>query len=145
MKSNIIFFDSLENTKRGALRWLVIFPIFIVLTFLWFLLTKKPLYDKHIDNVSISRYIVALIISSLLISSAVGVHNPNNAITAVTYAGLVGLVVYGITNVALLATSNKWGYTVSVIDTLWGVVNTSFLGYILYIFVNKFSNTLAPV
>ena len=145
MKSKIIFFDSLENSKRGTLRGAIIFPIFIILTLVWLFFTKKPLYDKHIDNVHTSRYIVALIISGLLLVSALGVHNPDNITTAVTYASLVGLVVYGITNVVLLSTSNKWDYIISIIDILWGVISTAFLGYVLYIVVNRFSTILAPV
>lgn len=145
MKTKILFFDSLENTKRGALRCIIIFPIFIILTLMWLFFTKKSLYDEHIDDVHGSRYIVSLTVSGLLILSALGVHDPDNIATAVTYATLVGLVIYGVTNSVLLATLNKWDYTISVIDILWGTASTTFLGYILYIIVNKFSNTLAPI
>ena len=145
MKSKIIFFDSSENSKRGTLRGMIIMPIFILLTLMWLFFTKKSLYDEHMDDVHGSRSIVSLVVSGLLIVSALGVHNPDSITTAVTYAALVGLVTYGITNAVLLATLNKWDYTISVIDILWGIVSTAFLGYILYIVVNKFSDTLAPV
>jgi uncharacterized membrane protein len=145
MKSTIVFFDTSENGKRGTLRGLVIFPIFIILTLIWFLLTKKSLYNKHIDQVDNSRIWVAMGVSALLIVSAVGIQTPDTVKKAVVYSGLVGLVVYGITNVVLLATSKKWGYGIAAIDTIWGILSTALLGYILYEVVQKWPNTFAVV
>ena len=145
MKSTLVFFDSSENGKRGTLRGLVLFPIFIILTFIWFFLTKKPLYDTHIDQVNKSRIWVAMGVSALLIVSAVAVHTPNTVKKAIVYSGLVGFVVYGICNAVLLATSNKWGYGIALIDTLWGIISTALLGYILYEVVKKWPNTFAVV
>lgn len=165
MKSSIVFFDTSENGNRGTLRGLVIFPVFIILTLLWFFFTKKPLYDVHIDSVSKDRLWVAMIISALLIVSALGVHTPNKVleekdkddsvkpvkqpvkpvIKAVVYAALVGLVVYGIKNVSMLATSNIWDYQISLIDTVWGVGSTALLGYILFNVVEKWPEIFAAV
>jgi uncharacterized membrane protein len=145
MKSTIVFFDSFENSKRGTLRGLVIFPIFIILTLLWFSLTKKQLYDKHIDKVDKYRIWIAIGVSALLIVSALGVHTPNTVKKAVFYSGLLGLVLYGISNITLLSASKKWGYSIAIIDTSWGVLSTSLLGYILYVVVQKWPNTFAEV
>ena len=145
MKSTLVFVDTSKNGKRGTLRGLVILPIFIVLTLLWFLITKKPLYDKHIDQVSKTRLWVAMGVSALLIVSAVAVHTPDTVEKAVVYSGLVGFVVYGICNAVLLATSNKWGYGIALIDTLWGIISTALLGYILYEVVKKWPNTFDVV
>jgi uncharacterized membrane protein len=145
MKSNIVFFDTLENSKKGTLRGLVIFPIFIILTLLWFLLTKKSLYDKHIDKVPNSRLWISMGISALLIVSALGIHNPNTLRKAVVFGALVGLVVYGIANAVLLSASKKWDYTISFIDTLWGILSTAFLAYILYKIVKKWPKTFQVV
>ena len=137
MKSTLVFTDNIENSKRGLFRGLVIFPIYIILTLGWFLLTQKSLYDKHIDKVSLSKIIVALTVTSILIVSAIGVHTPNTARKAIVYGALVGLVVYGVSNSVLLATSKKWGYVISLIDIIWGVISTALLGYILYIIVEQ--------
>jgi uncharacterized membrane protein len=145
MKSSIVFFDNLENSKRGTLRGMVIFPIFILITLVWFFFTKKPLYDKHIDTVSKDRLWVALSVSALLTVSAIGVHTPNTLQKAVVFSGLVGFVVYGITNATMLATTKKWDYSISLIDILWGIFSTSLLGYILYIVVNKWPEIFASV
>ena len=45
MKSSIIFMDNLRNSKRGTLRGTIIFPIFIIITILWFNTTK--IYTKY--------------------------------------------------------------------------------------------------
>ena len=145
MKSSIVFFDNLENSKRGTLRGMVIFPIFILITLVWFFFTKKPLYDKHIDTVSKDRLWVALFVSGLLIVSAIGVHTPDTLQKAVVFSGLVGFVVYGITNSVMLAVTKKWNYSISFIDILWGIFSTSLLGYILYIIVNKWPKIFAFV
>ena len=145
MKSSIVFFDNLENSKRGTLRGMVIFPIFILITLVWFFFTKKPLYDKHIDTVSKDRLWVALFVSGLLIVSAIGVHTPDTLQKAVVFSGLVGFVVYGITNSVMLAVTKKWNYSISFIDILWGIFLTSLLGYILYIVVNKWPYIFAAV
>jgi uncharacterized membrane protein len=145
MKSSIVFFDNLENSKRGTLRGMVIFPIFILITLVWFFFTKKPLYDKHIDTVSKDRLWVALFVSGLLIVSAIGIHTPDTLQKAVVFSGLVGFVVYGITNSIMLAVTKKWDYSISFIDILWGIFSTSLLGYILYIVVNKYPEIFASV
>ena len=145
MKSSIVFFDNLENSKRGTLRGMVIFPIFILITLVWFFFTKKPLYDKHIDIVSKDRLWVALCVSALLTVSAIGVHTPDTLQKAVVFSGLVGFVVYGISNATMLATTKKWDYSISFIDILWGIFSTSLLGYILYIVVNKWPKIFASV
>jgi uncharacterized membrane protein len=145
MKSTLVFFDTSENGKRGTLRGLVIFPIFIILTLIWFAVTKKHLYNKHIDQVDKSRIWVALGVTALLIVSAVAVQTPNTTKKAVVYSALVGLVVYGISNAVLLSTSKKWDYVISLIDIVWGVLSTALLGYILYEVVLKWPKTFAAV
>lgn len=136
MKSSLVFWDTLENSKRGTLRGLIIFPIFIIITLTWYLLMYK-IYNKHIDKVSLFRLCISLVLIGLLIVSALGVHTPNTLKKAITYGLLVGLVIYGISNLVLLATSNKWGYKISIIDILWGIISTGFLSFVLYIVVQK--------
>lgn len=143
MKSTLVFFDTSENGNIGNLRGLVIFPVFIILTAAWMFITKKSLYDKHIDQVGIGSRIISIGIMAVLIVSAVAVHTPDTATKAVVYAGLVGLVVYGIHNSVLLMTSNKWGYGISIIDTVWGVLSTALLGYILYNIVQEWPDTFS--
>ena len=145
MKSTLVFFDTSENGKRGTLRGLAIFPIFIILTLVWFSITKKSMYDRHIDTVNNKRLIIALFISATLIVSAVAVHTPNTYKKAIVYSGLVGLVVYGISNVILLATSKKWAVSIALVDIVRGIVSTGLLGFILYHIVQKWPNVFSAV
>ena len=131
--------------KSIFFRSLIIFPIIIILTFIWLLFTTKSLYNKHIDNVSKDRLFFSMIVFSLLFAFALGVQIPNTLQQTVVYSGLVGLIIYGITNVTMLATSNKWNYSIALIDTLWGVLSTILLGYILYIVVQKWPNTFQTI
>jgi uncharacterized membrane protein len=138
MKSKLVFFDELGNSKVGTLRGLSIFPVFILITLCWFILTKDVFYERHLYQVSYTRKVVALLLSGLFIVSALGVHVPSSLKSAVVYGGLVGLVVYGVANLSLLAASDRWGYFISFVDTLWGVVSTAGLAAILYWFINKY-------
>jgi uncharacterized membrane protein len=144
MKSTLIFVDTPENGKRGTLRGLTILPIYCLMTITWFYLTKK-LYSNKVDKVSNFRKILSLFVTGVLIVSAIAVHTPDTRKKAIVYGALVGFVIYGITNAVLIATSNKWTYTISIIDTLWGIASTSLLSYILYEIVEKFPNILKVV
>lgn len=132
MKSRIIFFDTLANSKIGTLRTMVIYPIYIILSLIWIFSIRKSFYKKYVDTVSTSRIVVMVILSGVLIVSALGTHRPDTLKKAVVYAGLVGFVVYGISNCVLLSVSNKWDYLIASLDTLWGIVSTALLGLILY-------------
>lgn len=144
MKSTLVFVDTKENGLRGTLRGLVIFPIYCIFTILWFYLTRK-LYASKVDKVSNFRKVTSLLVTGLLIVSAIGVHTPDTRAKAIVYGALVGFVVYGITNFVLIATAKKWTFTISFIDTAWGIVSTALLSYILYEIVEKWPNTFKVV
>ena len=144
MKSTLVFVDTPENGKRGTLRGLIILPIYCILTILWFYMTKK-LYASKVDNVSNFRKLLSLFLSGVLIVSAIAVHTPDTRLKAVVYGGLVGFVIYGITNSVLIAISKKWTYTISIIDTTWGIISTAFLSYILYEIVEQWPNIFKVV
>ena len=135
MKSSLVFVDSYKNSKRGTLRGLIIFPIFIIITILWFTLTK-PFYKKYLNKNP--KIIIPLLFTALLIVSALGVHNPNTIIKAIVYGKLVGFVIYGIACCALLYFYDKWDYKISIITIIWGILSTALLAYILYIAVKHF-------
>lgn len=142
MKSDLVYMDSIQNSKKGTLRGLVIFPIFILLTLGWFFLMEN-VYKKHIDEVSNFRIGLALVLCSILIVSAIGVHDPDTIQEAIVYSALVGFVIYGVANLSLLAACDKWNYTIMIIDTVWGVLSTTLLGFILFYVVKNWPNVFA--
>lgn len=144
MKSTLVFADNIDNSKQGFLRGLIILPIYCIFTILWVLTTKK-LYSNKVDNVSNFRKLLSLFVTGVLIVSAIAVHTPDTREKAVVYGALLGFVIYGVTTAVLLATSKKWNYTISIIDTIWGIASTSFISYILYEIVVKWPNTFKVI
>ena len=128
MKSNIVFFDTYENSRIGTLRGLVIFPIFIILTLIWIYVMKKS-NVKSYENIGSVRLCFYLIFSGLLIVSAIGVHNPDSYQKAAAYALLVGFVVYSISNMYI--TNDRFSL-ISLVDIIVGITITTILGIILY-------------
>lgn len=144
MKSQIVFFDNIQNSIRGTTRGFIVLIFFLIFSSIWYLLLMRKIYSNHIDNTNLSNKIIGLIFISLFIISAIGVHNPNTPKKALFYAGLVGLVVYGCWNSVLLITLDKWNIKIFLIDTIWGILSTSLLGLILYYFMIKYK-WLKPV
>lgn len=144
MKSNIVFFDSIQNSKRGTLRGAVILPFLLLFSAIWYLVIMKSVYEKHIDDVNMTRRIGGVIVIAFFIISALGVHNPDTERKAVFFGGLLGLILYGSWNAVLLMTSKKWPFGMALIDVTWGVISTAILALILYHFVKNHKG-LQPV
>ena len=49
MKSSIVFFDTMENSKRGTKRGFIALIILSLLWFIWHYLLMKKEYDKYRD------------------------------------------------------------------------------------------------
>lgn len=144
MKSQMVFFDTLENSKRGTARAAVILPFLLLFSAIWYLAIMKKFYMKHIDDTSMFRKIVAVCVIAFMLISALGVHNPNTFKKALFFGGLIGFVIYGCWNSVLYMTNTKWTIWISIIDILWGTISTAILGFILYFFVRNFGG-LQPV
>lgn len=87
MKTQLIFFEDSETSRTGTLRGTVAFVAF---TALFFIISKQ-----------IQRYdhgILAILMSALLISSAIGVQNSASLSESIVYGALVGLVVFGVSS-----------------------------------------------
>ncbi len=129
MKSSITFFDSLENSKRGTLRGISIFPIFIAINYLFYTYVLKIKYNYYTQ-----------FLFGLLIVSAIGIHTPSSANKAIVYGALLGLVIYGTSTLTLtdLDCKDKISNKKTCIYLLWGVVTTSILSVILYFVLRQY-------
>jgi phosphatidylserine synthase len=134
MKSSIVFYDSYRNSKRGTFRGMVIFIPIIILNFLFF----KYYYVKQ----DTFKFYVALIISSLLIVSSIGIHNPDSVKKAIVYSALVGFVIYGVMSIFMYGLKHI-GLIKCFITIVWGIFTTGLMGYLLYIIVQKYPNTFS--
>ena len=137
MRTELTIFDTFSNSKVGLYRGFVLFACFIAIILVYFLITKKRLYDSHIDKVSKDRVWIPMFIAGVLIVSAISVNTPTSVKGAILYGSLVGLVVYGITNASMISQSKKWGYGIAIIDTIAGIVTGCILSLILYYLVTR--------
>lgn len=140
MKSQIIFFDTVENSKRGTARGAVILPFLLLFSVIWYLVIMKKFYSKHIDDTTIFRKILSVCVIAFMIISALGVHNPDSFKKAIVYGSLLGFVLYSCWNSVLYMIHTNWTIWIAIIDILWGTLSTAILGGILYIFVSIFSS-----
>ena len=138
MISCLVYFNGNESSKKGLLRGVVIFPIFLILNIIYLLITRK-LHEKYTDSgdISIIKKAIFIVIAGVLIVSGLGVHNPPDSTKAIVYASLMGFVVYGIANCIMFSTNKKWNIMITFLDVLWGILSTGLLGYILYKIVSK--------
>lgn len=147
MRSNIVFFDSLENSKKGTSRALIVIFVLSIMWFVWYGILMNKVYIKHIDdNTPISfRIIIPVCLCLFLISSSIGVHTPDTMKKAVVYGGLVGFVIFGVCNSVLLMTNNRWTYNLVVIDTFFNSICTGIAAYVLYTITQKYPSVFNPV
>lgn len=132
MKTELVFFDTTEQSIEGTKRGLVAFVSLILLDLIWFNLTKKII--KYPNDKSINIYTLG--ISYVLLCSAISVQKPNSIQESIVYAALVGLVVYGIYNFTNYSILSKWTLKIAFIDTLWGIINCTLTAIFVYLLFN---------
>lgn len=123
MYSSIVFFDNVHESWKGTKRGFVAFIFIIFFWYLWYKIIMKNFYKpkKHFNTY--------LLMSSLLLCSAIAVQLPKTGYEAVVYGGLLGLVVYGFSNFTSKNTSN----TKVLVDTVYGMVSTSMVSYLVFV------------
>jgi uncharacterized membrane protein len=128
MKTELIFFDSYENSLQGTMRGLIAFISLIVLDFIWLNLMKNKYYTTKSPINIYSALIVWLILCS-----AIAVQRPKSYKEALVYSLLVGFVTYGIFNFTNFAILKEWKFEMVIIDTLWGMFNCAIAGSLIYL------------
>lgn len=126
MKSEIIFFDSTQQSYEGTKRGLIAFISLILFDIIWFSISKK-LYP-----IQKPKHIYLLLIKYLLLCSAIAVQQPKSYKEAIVWSFLVGLVVYGVYNSTNIVIIPEWTIGISIIDTISGITNCCIAGTILY-------------
>jgi uncharacterized membrane protein len=132
MKTELIFFDSIENSMKGTVRGLIAFISLIIFDFIWFSLSSKTVY-KSITKKPINIY--ATILVYLVICSAIGVQLPKTYSEALVYGLLVGFVIYSVFNLTNYAIFNNWSLSTAIIDTIMGTINCGIAASLVY-FIN---------
>lgn len=129
MKTELIFFDSIENSMKGTTRGLIAFISLIVFDFIWFSLSSKTVYK----SVTKKPNIYAAILVYLVICSAIAVQLPKTFNEALVYGLLVGFVIYSVFNLTSYAIFNNWSLSTAIIDTISGTINCGIAAVMIYL------------
>lgn len=133
MKTELIFFDSINNSMEGTKRGLIAFISLIVFDFIWFSISKNTVYK----NVTKKPNIYAAIVVYLIMCSAIAVQLPKSYKEALVYSLLVGFVIYGIFNLTSYSIFNNWSFKTGLIDTIMGMLNCGIAGSLIYLIIWK--------
>ena len=129
MRTELIFFDSIENSMKGTTRGLIAFISLILFDFIWFSLSSKTVYK----SVTKKPNIYAAILVYLVICSAIAVQLPKTFNEALVYGLLVGFVIYSVFNLTSYAIFNSWSLSTAIIDTIAGTINCGIAAVMIYL------------
>ena len=136
MKTELIFFDSFQNSKKGTVRGLVAFISLIIFDLIWFSISKNNIYSNVSLKHSITRTLINSSLVYLVLCSAIGVQLPKSYNEALVYGMLVGFVTYSVFNL----TSNTifdWDINTAIIDTIAGTINCGIASSMVYLICHK--------
>lgn len=123
MKTELVFFDGLHESKNGTLRGLIAFILLAGFSALWFFITYNWLYKSSIQKINSSLYstrtIVSFILMYILVCSALAVQLPSSWDNALVYGLLVGLVVFGVGNLISIAIIDNYSILTAIADTVF--------------------------
>tara|TARA_Y100000590_G_C15495938_1_gene929646 strand:+ start:303 stop:698 length:396 start_codon:yes stop_codon:yes gene_type:complete len=131
MKTTLVYFDTLEQSKKGLLRGTIAFFSLIILDALWFYFNKN-LYSSVVTK---KFNLLPALAVWIILCSALAVQLPNSLKEAAVYGILVGFVVYGIYNLTNMTIMN-WPLRITIIDTLWGMTACGITSILLYIILH---------
>ena len=126
MKTKLIFFDNIEESKKGTLRGLVAIAVLIILDLIWFrIMDYSPIITKKFNYIS-------AIFTYILLCSAISVQQPNSIEEAIVYGALIGFVIYGVFNGTSYSINKNWTLKIATLDTLWGMFVMSIASIVVY-------------
>ena len=136
MKTDLVFFDGLHSSKHGTLRGLIAFILLILISSLWFFLTYNCIYKSSVQNLNFTVYsartILSCIVIYLLICSALGVQLPSSWYNAFVYGSLVGVVVFGVSNLTIFALVGDYSILTATMDTVFATVMCGLISICVY-------------
>lgn len=133
MKTELIFFDSFENSMKGTERGLIAFISLILFDMIWLKITKNSNFSTKVPYNIYSALLVWL-----LLASALAVQRPKSYFEALVYGALVGLVVYGIFNLTNFTILKEWSLSNVITNTIWGILNCSIASSLIYLLTNSY-------
>ena len=133
MRTELVFFESTDESIKGTTRGLIAFISLIIFDFIWYSLSSKTIYK----TVKKKPNIYAAILAYLVLCSAIAVQLPKSFSEALVYGFLVGFVVNSVFNLTSFSIFN-WPLSTAIIDTIIGTINCSIAASLIYlIYFNK--------
>ena len=129
MKTELIFFDSFDESVKGTLRGFIAFVSLIIFDLIWFSISSKTVYKTITKKPNI--YTAMLVY--LVLCSAIAVQLPKNYNEALVYGLLVGFVTYSVFNLTSFTIFN-WSLSTAIIDTIMGTINCGIAASFIYLF-----------
>jgi len=129
MKTELIFFDSFDESMKGTLRGFIAFISLIIFDLIWFYISSKTVYK----TITKKPNIIAALFVYLILCSAIAVQLPKSYNEALVYGLLVGFVTYSVFNITSFAIFN-WPLSTAIIDTIMGTINCSIASSLIYLF-----------
>ena len=132
MKTELVFFDSINESMKGTTRGLIAFISLIIFDFIYISISYKTIYK----TVTKKPNIYAAILVYLILCSAIAVQLPKNYYEALVYGLLVGFVVFSIFNLTSYSIFN-WPFSTAIVDTLFGTINCGIAASLIYLIYFK--------
>jgi len=136
MRTTIVFFESVKESRNGTMRGLVAFIYLAIVNVLWYyLVINFQLYDE-IRPPGARGWI--FILTFFLLCSALGAQKPGNAKEAIVYGLLLGFVIWGVQdtiNYSLYQSLSIWD---AFVDWIYGTLSMGLVaGMLFYTFKNS--------
>lgn len=131
-KTKLVFFDTPKEGLKGTLRGLFAILLIVILSGLWYGLLLRKFYKRYTDDVKTSHIVIGCIMITFFLSSALCVQLSKSNSEALLYGALVGLTLFACMNAVLLISLKSWDFKISLIDTLFGVVMSMVVSWIVY-------------
>ena len=126
MKTELVFFDNVEESVEGTKRGFIAFLTLILLNAFWFHMKNYGDLDPPKINIFSSLFVLLLLCSAIAVQKS-----PDSMTEAMTYGALVGFVVYGVYN---SKNSDHKPLKLSILHTFWGCFTCSVASLMVFVF-----------
>ena len=110
--------------------------IFLTIDFFWLLVIAKNFYDQQLGSFQRTINWLAALPVYLLIPLGIGFFvlpkSNNQALLALGWGAVYGLIVYGVYDLTNLATLKNWSLTMVIVDILWGMFICSLTSWLVF-------------
>lgn len=119
------------------LAFIAALPLFVVIDMIWLLGPGRPLYVAEIGNLlraspnlPAAAIFYLLYVAGLVFFVINGAIHNGNALQALAYGALFGLIAYGTYDLTNLAVLNGFTLKIATIDMLWGSILSGVVAWI---------------